>query len=173
MKFIKENVPKGLKIPAAALRISGFPHGERVEIHAMDNSIVLLKGHMTAPELVGVIRQLSDLSTELFEHLAEVCGPCEDCDEEGVCPCEDLGDADIDPTGFLREQAGIPADAKLCIEADEENHTVTISEAGYRYDLRDVPTELLDAFVETGACLGELEEHMILEDIIYGREATV
>ena len=36
------------------------------------------------------------------------------------------------------------------------------------YDLRDVPLELLDIFGDAGSCLGELEEHMILEDIVYG-----
>ena len=69
---------------------------------------------------------------------------------------------------FLLEEAGIPKDAKLCAEVDQEAGSVVIVEAGHRYDLRDVPSELLDIFVEAGICLGELEEHMILEDTVYG-----
>lgn len=35
--------------------------------------------------------------------------------------------------------------------------------------LQHLPTDLLLTFAEAGTCLGELEEHMILEDIVYGK----
>ena len=65
------------------------------------------------------------------------------------------------------KEAGIPEDAKLCAKVHGASGSVIISAAGYRYDLRDVPLELLDIFGDAGSCLGELEEHMILEDVIY------
>ena len=167
MKFIKENAPKGLKIPAAALRISGFPRGERVEIHALDNSIVLLKGHMTAPELVGVIQQLSDLSTELFEHLAEVCGPCEDCAGNEECPADPSRTATMIPEE-LRKEANIPTDAKLCAWMGDTPGTITVGQAEYRYDLTDVPPWILEILTSRGVCLGALEELLMEEDDIYG-----
>ena len=70
---------------------------------------------------------------------------------------------------YLREAAGIPDGAKLCAEVDEEAHTVTVLAAEHRYDLRDLPAELLATFAEAGTCLGKLEEHMIAEDIVYGK----
>ena len=46
--------------------------------------------------------------------------------------------------------------------------TVTIGVAEYDHDLRDVPPYLLDMLAEAGICLGELEEHLMTEKILYG-----
>lgn len=35
--------------------------------------------------------------------------------------------------------------------------------------LQHLPTDLLLTFAESGTCLGELEEHLITEDIVYGK----
>lgn len=35
--------------------------------------------------------------------------------------------------------------------------------------LQHLPTDLLLTFAEAGTCLGELEEHLITEDIVYGK----
>ena len=40
--------------------------------------------------------------------------------------------------------------------------TVTIAEAGYDHDLRDVPPYLLEMLGEAGICLGELEEQLMV-----------
>ncbi len=127
MKFIKESSPKGLHIPAIALKLSHIPLGEGVEMHTMDDALVLLKGRMTAPELLNVVEQLHTMAAELLFHLSKVCGSCEDC--EGGCPC---GKSEDSP-------------------------------------LQHLPPELLITFAEAGTCLGELEEHLILEDTAYGR----
>lgn len=167
MKFPKHTTPKGAFIPAAALKISHIPCGEAAEMHTLDNVLVLMKGRMSAPELLTVVRQLSGLAEGLIVHLAGICGPCSDCGEN--CPGDDLDSEDIGLPEYLRKEAGIPDGAKLCAEIDREAGTVTISASGHRYDLRDVPEGLLNTFMEAGACLGALEKHMILEDIVYGR----
>lgn len=73
---------------------------------------------------------------------------------------------------YLREEAGIPAGAKLCVYVDDEEKTVTIAEAGYDHDLRDVPPYLLEMLGEAGICLGELEERLMVGDLIYGERTT-
>jgi len=133
MKFICESAPQGLRIPTAALNLSHIPYGGKVELHTLDCALVLLKGELTAPELISVAKQLHNTAEELYAHLAKVCGPCEGCEESG-CPYDALEEESIDLPGYLR----------------------------------DVPLELLDIFGDAGSCLGELEEHMILEDIVYG-----
>lgn len=45
---------------------------------------------------------------------------------------------------------------------------MTISEADYDHDLRDVPEEVLEMFRATGICVGELEERLIVGDTVYG-----
>lgn len=169
MKFIKESTPKGIHISSAALKVSSIPCGETVELHTLDNALILLKGHMTAPELLAAARQLSSTAAELLAHLAKVCGPCESCEDcEESCPYNDLGGEAISLPDYLRQEAGIPEDAKLCAEVNKEAGSVTISMSGHKHDLQDIPSDLLDTFAEAGTCLGELEEHMILEDIVYG-----
>ncbi|WP_455723787.1 AbrB/MazE/SpoVT family DNA-binding domain-containing protein [Dysosmobacter welbionis] len=164
MKFVKETTSKGIQIPAAAMKLSGFESGGKVELHASEDTLVVLKQRMTAMELLRAAKSLQTLVTDLHVHLAKVCGPCTGCD--GECPFED-GD-EVDLPDYLREEAGIPEKAKLCASVDEEEHTVTISEADYDHDLRDVPEEVLEMFKEAGICVGELEERLILGDVVYG-----
>lgn len=164
MKFVKETTSKGLQIPAAAMKLSGFEGGGKVELHASEDALVVLKQRMTAMELLRAAKSLQKLATDLHVHLAGVCGPCGGCN--GDCPVED-GD-EVDLPDYLREEAGIPEKAKLCASVDEEEHTVTISEADYDHDLRDVPEEVLEMFREAGICVGELEERLILGDVVYG-----
>ena len=117
-------------------------------------------------ELIQAIDALHQLATELTVHLAMVCGTCDDC-EDG-CPFDDLEDGMLELPDYLRREACIPAGAKLCAYADDEEQTVTIGVAEYDHDLRDVPPYLLDMLAEAGICLGELEEHLMTEKILYG-----
>ena len=140
MKFVKETTSKGLQIPTAAMKLSGFESSGKVELHASEDTLVVLKQRMTAMELLRAARSLQKLATDLHVHLPD----------------------------YLREEAGIPEKAKLCASVDEDEHTVTISEADYDYDLRDVPEEVLEMFRDAEICVGELEERLILGDVVYG-----
>lgn len=123
MKFVKEVTPKGLLLPVTATRLARFGVGERVEYHSLENAMVVLKGQMTAMELLTAAQSLQNLAVELCTHLAEVCGSCGGCEDcENICPYTDLDDEEIGLPNYLRQEAGIPEDAKLCAEVDEENH---------------------------------------------------
>lgn len=165
MKFVKEYTGANLTIPSAALKVSHFEK-EKVELHALEDAVVILKGRMTAMELVHVMESLNQLSTDLAVELARACGPCGGCGDG--CPFEDGGGYDVTLPDYLKEEAGIPRDAKLCAVVDDEERSVTIMEAGYDHDLRDVPPRLLTVFQTSGVCLGELEERLITEEIVYG-----
>ena len=164
MRFVKETTSKGLQIPTAAMKLSGFESSGKVELHASEDTLVVLKQRMTAMELLRAARSLQKLATDLHVHLARVCGHCDGCD--GECPFE--GGDEVDLPDYLREEAGIPEKAKLCASVDEDEHTVTISEADYDHDLRDVPEEVLEMFRDAEICVGELEERLILGDVVYG-----
>lgn len=166
MKFNKQMSSGAFLIPSGAFKISGFEDDEKAEIHALDSAVVVLKKQMTAMELIQAMDALHQLATELTVHLARACGTCDEC-EDG-CPFDDLEDGMLELPEYLRREACIPAGAKLCAYADDEENTVTIGVAGYDYDLRDVPPYLLEMLAEAGICLGELEEHLITEKILYG-----
>ena len=69
MKFVKELVTAGTHIPAAALYLSGLGDSERLELHTLDGASVLLRGGMTAAELLTTAQSLHTLSMELVTHL--------------------------------------------------------------------------------------------------------
>ena len=167
MKFLKDVTGKGLQLPLASMKLCGFEDGEKAEFHTSESVLVVLKQRMTAMELIRAARQLHELSVELTTHLAKVCGPCDGCG--GDCPFGDWKDGGIDLPADLRAEAGIPQDAKLCAYVDEDEGTVTIAEADFDYDLRDVPPEIMEMLTSAKVCIGELEERLILEDIVYGR----
>lgn len=164
MKFLREATAKGLRVLPAELAMAGFSETQAAEVYVAEDAIVVLKRRMTGMELIRAARQLHELSVELSLHLAKACGFCHDCAEE--CPFEAL-EEEIDLPGYLREEAGIDEGAKLCAYVNEEENSVTIAEAGHEYDLRDVPPEVVDMFLDTGLCLGELDELLIKGDVVY------
>lgn len=168
MKFNKEASLRGVYITAGTLKVSKLPSNEQLELHTLDNTLVLMKRQMTAPELLTTAHALADLAAELINHLAEVCGPCEDCEKDS-CPYNGFEEEAVQVNEYLREAAGISDGAKLCAKVDDEAHTITVMAAEHRYDLWDIPAELLVTFAEAGTCLSRLEEHMIMEDIVYGK----
>ncbi len=170
MKFIKNISPKGLRLPVSAARLAGMEIDEKVEYHIGDNAIMVLKGRMTAMELLRAAQSLQDLAAALHTHLAEACGYCDGCGGGcgEFCPVAGIFEPDATLRDDLRREAGIPKDAKLCATVDSDEHTVKLSVADYDYDLRDVPEQTLEMFAATGVCLGELEERLILGDIVYG-----
>lgn len=166
-KFIKNTTKKKLVIPNVVLELSGFEKGGTVEICALPEAVVVLKREMTAMELIRAVDSLQRLAVELNRHLAEVCGPCEDCGGDGECPALPERTRTALPEA-VREEAGIPADAKLCAWPGNDPGTVTVGQADYRYDLTDVPEWELSTLAMMGVCLGELEERLMAEDIVYG-----
>lgn len=166
-RFTKETTKKKLVIPNAVLEMSGLEKGEPVEIRAADAAVIILRKGMTAMGIIRAVDSLQQLAVELSQHLAGVCGPCEDCGEDGECPALPERTQTIVPEA-VREEVGIPADAKLCAWPGSEPGTVTVGQADYRYDLADVPEWELSVLAMMGACLGNLEERLMAEDVVYG-----
>lgn len=129
MKFVKEVTGEKMAIPAAALKLCGFENGDKAELHALPSAAIILKQKMTAMEVIQAMDALHQLTVDLSVHLARASGPCDGCD--GDCPFDGLDGQEIALPDYLRDEAGIPENAKLCAYVDEEENTVTIAEAGY------------------------------------------
>ena len=166
-KFVKSTTKKKLVIPNVVLELSEFERGGMVEICALPDAVVVLKREMTAMELIRAVDSLQRLAVELNQHLAEACGPCEHCSEDGECPALPERTQTAVPEAVMKD-AGIPAGAKLCSWPGEEPGTVTVGQADYRYDLTDVPEWELSTLAMMGVCLGELDEKLMSEDVVYG-----
>ena len=169
MNFIKEVSKEGIKISSAATKLAKLEVGDGVKLFIADDTMILFKKQMTAMELIKVSQFLHEVSSDLLVELAKVCGLCDDCDDG--CPCEDCEwDEEVFVPDYLREEAGIPDNAKLSVCVDEGNGSIIISAAEFDNTLADVPQIVIDILVNGGICIGALEEHLIKGDIVYGRE---
>jgi len=173
MKFIKKVSPKGLRLPVTAARLIDMEIGDKAEYNVKDNAIVVLKGRMTAMEMIRAAQSLQEMAVDLYTSLARACGRCDGCGDDedcaDFCPVGSLDETGITLPKYLRDEAGIPEDAKLCAVVNDADGSVTISAAEYDHDLQDVPAETLEMFVAANICLGALEEHLVLGDIVYGK----
>ena len=164
MKFVKGTTKKKLVIPNTVMELSGFERGETVELHALTDTVVVLKKRMTAMEMVNTVDALQRLTVELVRELAETCGACEDCG--GGDPA--WARAATEVPDEVRQEAGIPAGVKLQAWPGETEGTVTVAQADYRFDLTDVPEWVRSTLEALGACLGNLEELLMSEEAVSG-----
>ena len=136
---------------------------------------------MTVLEVANAIQSLSTLAADLTVVLASACGLCDNCGEgcKDGCPagwvarcslCHDLLDENqtVSIPGYLLEEAGIPADAKLEAYTDEDSGEITVTEADIQQDITDVPPGILAVLAQNGVCLAELDELIMLDSVIYG-----
>ena len=161
MKLSLEITKKGLRIRKEILNASGFHREAALDVHGMEQAIVVMKKEMTAMELVNTIQSLNDLASGLLIHLTKVCGPCERC--EGGCPCMKEAPR-VRFSKDLLEQAGIPQNARLdAVPGDRE---IIVAEAE-SFDLRDVSQEMKELFRRTNICLDELDGLLAGGSVIY------
>ena len=168
LSFIKENTKHGLHIPTAALAVSGI-NNQPLEYRALPGAIVAFKSRMTAMDLVNTVEALNNCAVELLDVLMRLTGRCDGCDEDCVFD-EDDNFGYVYVPDYLREQAGIPAGAKVTAMPDEDTGTVTVMQADYAHDLTDVPPALMDVLRDMGVCLETLECLLMDEEIVYGGE---
>ena len=178
---MKKNQMPQIGLPADACEQSGFTDKDTLELHAGQNALVFLKDKMTALEVANANHSLSALASDLTVVLASACGLCDNCGEGCAddCPagcvsacslCHDLLDESqtVRIPGYLLEEAGIPADAKLEAYTDEDSGEITVVEADIQQDITDVPPGILAVLAQSGVCLAELDELIMLDSIIYG-----
>lgn len=172
MRFEKADLREGMRIPAAALTISGFGAHEAAEYFTLHDAIAVLKKRMNALELIRAAWSLQQLAAELCTRLALQCCPLESCEhcagEDGVCPYGPLDYAiELELPEELQERAGIPEDAPLHVELlDEGEITISVNHDGP--GLWDVPAPMMRGLLGAGVCPSVLEDLMAEGDDVYG-----
>ena len=151
-----------IAIPRAAQKISGLNEEIALEVNTLGCSIVINKAEMTAMEMIHLIDSLSIFATDMILKLREICGVCDSC---GCCALIDIHDENIHLPDYVLEEAGLPPYCKLTANVDDAG-TITVSQAGYDFDLSDVPPELLEVFQKTGICSRELDELLMADGVV-------
>jgi len=171
MKFEKHDLAEGMKIPAAAMQLSGFGQHGRAEYYTMPDAVVVLKKNMNALEMIRAAWSLHELCAKLCSHLALCCcsEDCEACSEGGeICPYDALDFAlELDIPDELRERAGIPAGVPVHAEfLDDGEFTISVNHDGP--GLWDVPAPFMKGFLAAGVCPAALEKLLKGGEVVYG-----
>ena len=155
MKFEPFVNEKSIVIPKTALKLSSMDDAEKLEFRISKNAIVLLKRPMTAKELIEAADSLHQLSVHLAVCLAQSCGPCTGCETD--CP--------LPPNASEDDEHDCPDNAAV----DTKRNTVIIKNVKYQNEIDIVPMYMLEMFDAAGICLGELNEHIVKGDYVYGK----
>lgn len=180
----KETYPE-IILPERVCELCGFDGENKLELHAAEDTLVILKEKMTAIELVHAIDALGEIASSLTVALAKACGLCNNCGDEDdkasknspaewvkrCSLCQDLLDdsQNIRIPDYLLAEAGISGSAKLEAYADRDSGEITVAEAENQYDISDVPSGIITVLAQSGVCLAELDELIMLEEIVYGK----
>ena len=106
MTFIKYTNDGKAVIQPAALTLSGLEQEETLEMHTLENAMVLLKQEMEPVEKAAAMMTLMRLTNSLLADMladwenqeddADPCDGCSGCDEDMLpIPAEAFADADI------------------------------------------------------------------------------
>ena len=169
MKKIIMNEPNEVFISAANLEAANLNEWERLELHLLDQTAVVIPGEMTVMEVIRAAESLQGLASDLLAAIGEVCERCDGCNVELLCNLmkgEIRQEISIPPE--VLAEAGADLDCKLSCEVNPESGAIHVVEADYRYDLTDVPPTLLETFRECGICLNDLEAKLKEETVVYG-----
>lgn len=162
-KNAEKNKPDfSMTTPSDILEEVGIAEAKCAELHRIKHGVAIIHGRMTAFEMIETIEELSKLAEFLTVQLSKVCGSCDDC---GACG-EPEQEIKVPPE--LLDEVGIPRDAKLEAYADPDERLILVGPVSYDHDLSDIPKDFLEMLEAAGVCLGELNEHLMLEDIVYG-----
>jgi hypothetical protein len=166
MKKLEQKVKGFLCLPITESAERKIGDVGMLEATVIKSGVVLTKSEMTAMDVLETIEGLEEIIKELYNSLVDATGICsEDCDQAET---EDA--VTIKLPEFILEDAGIPKDAKLCAFTTEASGEVTVMEAEYKHDLTDVSVDMLRLLKDIGVCLSCLNECLMTERIIYGKQ---
>ena len=91
-----------LTLPSEVIEKIGMAGAESGTAHIFDHSLLLLKGDLSAAEIVSTCESLRNISTDLTVKLALACGPCTNCKICAVDPDDDFSPLSSLPESLLQ-----------------------------------------------------------------------
>jgi len=171
MKYMILNKNKTkLYIPITYLEESGIADYPKLTAHTLDQTLVILPRKLSPLEAIQAMGSLMNLASEMFSALVERCGLCKDCSGEGQCPYEENENLSVHnlPLELCKKLEMPKGNNHTENNVQYSNAKTAVEEEEYDTGLSDVPEWLLNVFCDVGLCLGELDDLIQSEDIIYG-----
>ena len=161
---IQKTMTKQIPIPPQLAESLCIPDGV-LELHQMAAGPLIMKGEMTAAEVLAMLDDLHALTEHLLECLQDACGPCmEYCMEDCPLRCREL----LRLPNRLLARAGIPENARLCAVPDPENQCIYIEESAPCGCVPGQAAHTEGMLLDAGICLRELNRHLRKGDVVYG-----
>lgn len=167
-EFKAINAGEGAMIHAQLLEMTTLPQHQWLGVVVQDHVLTLVPGERSAMDIINVIKDLKELQEALLKKIADACGKCDRCEEREACELVDANTFSpaIKISPELLRDAGIDPGSKLiCLPEDEEG-VLHITAADYRFDLTDVPPDILQQLRERNVCLDDLEDLLMSEDVV-------
>ena len=120
---------------------------------------------MTALEVINTISSLEDVTKRLYKTLFSQFACDEDCDSCNFC--ENFMEDTVKIPAWAMEAVGLDPNTKLFIIAEEESERIVLEPLECDHDLSDVPHDIQQKLRDMGVCLGELNESIMEEEIVY------
>lgn len=158
-----------VRITADNLETANLSEWERLELHLLDQAAVVIPGSMTVMEVLRVTEALQGLASNLLSAIGTACEKCDKCQMDK--PCKLMTGPILPKVSIpdcVLEDAGLDPDCKLVCTAEQGSGEIRIIEADHRFDLTDLPPDLVDTLRECQVCLADLEEKLMEEEVIYG-----
>ncbi|MFI3226625.1 MAG: hypothetical protein R3Y09_04350 [Clostridia bacterium] len=154
---------KGITIPMEIIESVGL--GEMITLSATNGLILLKNTDMTALEVIETIGALDQLTVQLYTALLSKFTQDDDCD---CCSfCEDYLEDSVAVPDWALEAVGLPLGTKLCICAEEDSERIVLEPVEHTHDITDIDEEMLVTLSDMGICLGELNESIMRDEVIY------
>ena len=74
-----------IMISAEELEQANLTGFDRLELHLLNQAVVIFPGEMTASELIEVSDSLLKLVTGLVDRLLKLCSDCDNCGQQEPC----------------------------------------------------------------------------------------
>ncbi len=136
-----------------------------VTVQVFDAVMLLRNTNLTALEMVEIISTLEDVVDDLYNALIEAFPQDEMC---GDCSfCDGYMEDNINVPDWAKAEAGIAPDAKLFLCIEEGSGHIMLEPTEYKYDITDIDEDMRMRLMDLGICLGEMNESIMDEDVIY------
>lgn len=119
-----------------------------------DVAILYIKEEMNVVEILKLSNKLKEITEKLICNVSAYCKVCEGC-----ASCKEIDDLlNIKVPECLKEEAGIPKNAKFWAYTEENSGEIIVEMSENEHDITDIPKWIKNAIKSLKRCMCDLNE---------------